>query len=301
MDAEHNRRTVVVGVDGSDHALRAVRWGAGEARRRQVPLRLMIAAGWAHGQVTGHPELGAGYRDTLLGIARDQLATAAAAATAEASGIDVEQQLVVGSAIDVLGDESGRAQLLVLGDRGLGRVEGLLLGSVAAALAAHASCPVVIVRGAERDAAEAASLPVVVGVDGSAVSDAAVAFAFEAAAARRVSLVAVHSWWEPVYDPLLAAMVFDWDAIRAAEERSLSDRIAGWTDKFPGVAVEHRVTRDHPIHSLLEHAAQAQLVVVGSRGRGGVSSLLLGSVSHALMHRSPCPVAVVRPDTAQPE
>jgi Universal stress protein family len=123
--------------------------------------------------VTGHPELGVGYRGTLLGIARDQLATAAAAATAEAPGIDVEQQLVVGSPIAVLGDEARRAQLLVLGDRGLGRLEGLLIGSVAAALAAHAPCPIVVVRGAERDPSEAASLPVVVGDDGSATSDAA--------------------------------------------------------------------------------------------------------------------------------
>ena len=297
MDTQPDRRTVVVGVDGSDDALRAVRWGAAEAGRRDVPLRLMLAFGWAHDQVPGHPGLGEGYRETLLAQARDRLVRAAAVAEAEVPGIDVEQQLVVGSPIAVLGDEARRAALLVLGGRGLGRVEGLLVGSVTAALAAHAPCPVVVMRGPVREPSQVASLPVVVGVDGSATSDAAVGFAMEAAAARNVGVVAVHSWWEPVLDPAMAVMIFDWDAIQAEETRLLAQRMAGWSEKFPAVLVEHLTTRDRPVHSLLEQAERAQLLVVGSRGRGGFSSLVLGSVGHAVLHRSPCPVAVVRPDT----
>lgn len=295
MDAQLSRRTVVVGVDGSEESLRAVRWGAAEAGRRHVPLRLVHAFGWGQGDVVGHPELGQRYRDTLLGYAYDQLRRAAEAAAAQAPGIDVEQQLVVGAPIAVLGDESLRARVLVLGNRGLGRLEGLMVGSVAAAMGAHAQCPVVVVRGAERDPAEAAALPVVVGVDGSTTSDAAVAFAFETAAEQGVSVVAVHSWWEEVYDPALSAMIFDWDAIQAAETALLEQRLSAWTSKYPEVFVERHAVRDRPAHSLLEQAAQAQLVVVGSRGRGGFSALVLGSVSHALLHRSPCPVAIVRP------
>jgi nucleotide-binding universal stress UspA family protein len=234
------------------------------------------------------------HRDVLVTAARAKLGVAAAAAVRDEPGLDVQQQLIVGSPIPVLAQEARRAQLLVLGDRGLGQVEGLLVGSVAGALAPHASCPVVVVRG---DDDPPASLPVVVGVDGH--SDAAIAFAFEAAAARRVSVVAVHSWWQPVFEPEMAAVLSDRVAVQADEERMLAQRLVGWAEKYPGVFVERRVIADSPARGLLEQARAAQLVVVGSRGRGGFASLVLGSVGNVLLHRSPCPVAVVRPETAQ--
>jgi nucleotide-binding universal stress UspA family protein len=296
MDTQHDRRTVVVGVDGSEDSLRAVRWAAVEAGRRHVPLRLVHAFGWGQGSVVGHPELGKRYRDTLMSYARDQLGRAAEVATAQLPGIDVEQQLEMGSPMAVLHREARHAQVLVLGDRGVGRIEGLLLGSVAAAMGAHAACPVVVVRGVERAPSEAAALPVVVGVDGTATSDAAVAFAFETAADLGVSVVAVHSWWEPIFDSGLSAMILDWDAIQAGEVVVLAQRLAAWTAKYPEVVVERQVIRDDPTRGLLAQAAHAQLVVIGSRGRGEFSSLVLGSVGHALMHRSPCPVAIVRAD-----
>lgn len=294
MDAQHIRRTVVVGVDGSESALRAVRWGADEALRRRIPLRLVTASGWIVDQDFGHPGLGKQVRDVLLDRARGQLTQAAAVAGRAVSDIDIEQQLIVGHPLAVLGAEARRAQLMVIGDSGLGRMEGLLVGSVAVALAAHASCPVVVVRGAER---EPASLPVVVGVDGSPTSEAAIAFAYDAAAARGVSLVAVHAWWDQVFD-LATAPELDWDAIEITERELLSKRLAGWAEKYPDVPVERLITRDRPAHSLLEQADRAQLVVVGSRGRGEFSGLVLGSVSNVVLHRASCPVAVVRPDAA---
>jgi len=170
MDVQNIRRTVVVGVDGSDSALRAVRWGVAEAGRRQAPLRLVIAFGWTVHHVPARPGIEGSYRDTLLARAREQLAEAGRVAESEGAGIEIELQLVVGSPIQVLAAEAERAQLLVIGDRGLTSVEGLLVGSVAIGMAAHASCPVVVVRGDERDPSEAASLPVLVGVDGSSAS-----------------------------------------------------------------------------------------------------------------------------------
>jgi nucleotide-binding universal stress UspA family protein len=291
MDAQHEA-TVVVGVDGSVMAMRAVRWGAAEAGRRDLPVRLVSAVGGDAAPVA-HPELVTKYRDVLVERARATLAEAAAVVRREASGVEVETHLVTGHPVAVLRAEADRAQVVVIGNRGLSRVEGLLAGSVSVALATHAACPVVVVRGPDREASETASLPVVVGVDGSPTSESAVGFAYESAASRRVGLVAVHVWSEVVADAELAALL-DQQAIEDGEHRLLAERLAGWAEKYPDVVVERVVTRDGPAHALLEQASRAQLVVVGSRGRGEFAGLLLGSVSNALLHRAPCPVAVAR-------
>lgn len=298
MTAQRIRRTVVVGIDGSESALRAVRWGAAEAGRRRIPLRLVTAFGWTADHDFGHPGLGKQFRDALVDVSRGQLAEAAAVAERTTSGIDIEQQLIVGYPIPVLAAEAQRAQLMVVGDSGLGRVEGMLVGSVAVGLATQASCPVVVVRGAEREPAAAVSRPVVVGIDGSPTSEAAIAFAYDAAAWRGVPLVAVHTWWDRVFD-LEMAPELDWNAIEAAEGELLAERLAGWAEKYPEVPVERLVLRDRPAHCLLAQADRAQLVVVGSRGRGEFAGLVLGSVSNVLLHRASCPVAVIRPDAAE--
>lgn len=294
MDVEQIQRTVLVGVDGSQSALRAVRWGAAEAGRRGVPLRLVKAFGWAADEAVDQ----AWYREVLLERARAVLEEAAQVAAGEALDIAVEQQVVVGSAISVLVEESRRALIVVLGDRGLTRLEGLLVGSVAVALAAQAFCPFVVVRGSEGEPGEASSLPVVVGVDGSAMSEVAVAFAFETAAARGVSLVAVHAWSDLTFAPEVA-LVVDWGSIEAVEQQRLSDRLAGWASKYPEVPIEKVLVRGRPAHALLERSAGAQLVVVGSRGRGDFAGLVLGSVSNALLHRAECPVGVARLPAAE--
>jgi nucleotide-binding universal stress UspA family protein len=290
------RHDVVVGVDGSAEALRAVRWAAREARRRDVALRL-VAAHEPVSEATAHRTSEHRFAEVLRREAADAVAAAAAAAEEAAPGVAVEDRVTAGQPVDVLRAESATARLLVLGDRGRGRLEGAIAGSVAVAMTTQARCPVVVVRG-ERSADVAGSgLPVVLGVDGSATSEAATEFAFAAAAARDVPLVAVHAWWDPVVGPVLARLV-DVEAVESDERRLLAERLEGWRAKYPGVRVETVVSRDFPAHVLLRQATQAQLLVVGSRGRGELGGLVLGSVSNALVHRARCPVAVVRPDAS---
>jgi nucleotide-binding universal stress UspA family protein len=281
---------VVVGVDGSDSALRAVRWAADEAARRGAPLRLVTAFGWTDDISVGYPGLNIRYRDVLLDEYRRGLATAVETAGGRQPELELSHELRIGQPIGTLADEALRAQLLVVGDRGLNRVEGLLVGSVGVAMATHAACPVVVVRGPERTDS---TQPIVVGADGTAVSEAAIAFAFQAAADRSVSLIAVHTWWDTFLDQSPAVLFRDEE--QARQQEPLSRQLAGWSEKYPQVEVTGVVSRDRPVHQLLERSRGAQLVVVGSRGHGELAGLVLGSVSNALVHRADCPVAVVRP------
>ena len=293
MEQNQTQRAVVAGVDGSECGLQAVRWAAGEALRRQLPLRLVAAHAWPSGGLVGDPGLGVDYRAVLRDVVLGHLATAAADARQVAPELDIEQVEVTGYPVPVLLGESAHAEIVVLGDRGLGGFTGLLIGSVAVEVTAHASCPVIVVRGSEPDRTGPRPEPVVVGVDGSPTSEAATAFAFEAASLRRVPLVAVHVWRDVLVDATMAPLL-DWDVIDSDEREVLAERLAGWTEKYPDVPVRRLVARDRPARALVEESGRAQLVVVGSRGRGGFHGLLLGSVSQALLHNAHCPVAVVR-------
>jgi nucleotide-binding universal stress UspA family protein len=293
MSEQRMQRTVVVGVDGSEEALRAVRWAAVEAWRWDSPLRLVNAMGWvidAELEQAAHGN----FHEALMSRARARLTAAAARAKEVEPDLVVEQQTSTGYQVDVLSEESRLARIVVIGDRGLGRFEELMVGSTAVGLAAHAACPVVVVRGREISAAEAASLPVVVGVDGSPTSASAIAFGFTAAAERKVPLVVVHTWSELLADPAMAPLL-DWTAVERIERARLERQLATWSASHPHVEVRCEVSRDRPAHRLLRLCEQAQLVVVGSRGRGELASQFLGSVSHALIHRAACPVAIVRP------
>jgi nucleotide-binding universal stress UspA family protein len=286
-------RPVVVGVDGSECALDAVRWAAVEADRRAAALRLVTVFTWQ--PEAGHHGLREQYREELIERARRRvLADALSAAEQTVPGLAVSTELVVGLPLRTLDEESHRAQLLVLGSRGLGGLTGLLIGSVAVGVSAHAGCPVVVVRGEDR--APAATGPVVVGVDGPTNSDTAVGFAVEFAASRGAPLVAVHTWGELVLDAQATALI-DWPAMEAYERSLLAERLAPWTEKYPQVPVEQVLVRGAAAPELVDRSRNAQLVVVGSRGRGNLAGLVLGSVSHGLLHRSHCPVAVVRPGT----
>lgn len=291
--AQRAGRTVVAGVDGSDSALAAVRWAAREARSLRLPLRLVNACPWPEHHF-GQVPLGLDYRKAFVRVAREHLLTAAEEAVETAPGVEVARQVIISYPLPALIAESKRAQMVVVGNRGLGGITGLLVGSVAVGLAARGACPVVVVRG-EPPVAPDPPRPVVVGVDGSERSEAALAFGFEAASARAVPLVAVLAWDYRRVGPIFGERP-TWEAIEDSQRRVLAERLAGWGDKYPEVTVRRVVSKGHPAHCLLAHAGRAQLVVVGSHGRGGLSGLLLGSVSQSLLRHAPCPVAVVRPD-----
>jgi nucleotide-binding universal stress UspA family protein len=284
------RLPIVVGVDGSSSATQAVRWAAREAGRRQAPLVLVHACAVVPVPRPPGVALPQSFHEAMLAEGARWLDAAATAAKETAPEVEVRTELASGFAAEQLIGRSASAALVVLGSRGLGGFSGLVVGSIAVAMATHGHCPVVVVRG-DAFAGDAGGEPVVVGVDGSTASDAAVLFAFEAAASRGVAVVAVHTWSDVALST--GWEVVAWPEIEAEEHTLLTERLADAQARYPDVPVQRVVARDGPANTLLEAAETAQLVVVGSRGRGGFRGLLLGSTSQALIYHSPCPVAVV--------
>lgn len=293
---------VLVGVDGSESALRAVEWAARTAAMRGCPLVLVAAlpVPAPYGAGVGLPK---SYFDELDAEGRRRLAEAEEAAK-RATGARLPELLVdtefhAGSAAPVLLERAASARLLVLGTRGLGELAGTFVGSVAMSLVAHAPCPVVVVRGRTPQDRPPPEGPVVAGVDGSPISDRVLAAAFEEAALREARLVAVHVFSDVALPGAfgLATADLPWEDIETSERVVLAERLAGWQERYPQVEVDRVVERDRPVRSLLKHADDAGLLVVGSRGRGGFSGMLIGSTSNALVHTAPCPLLIVRAGT----
>jgi nucleotide-binding universal stress UspA family protein len=286
-------RPVLVGVDGSASALAAVRWAAREAVRRRVGLRLVVAFGWMPVEAENDAmQLGPSVGDALRRAAKQHLDEAAAEAVALAPDLAVARVVLTGYPTAVLVAESAAAQLVVVGDRGIGGFEGLLVGSVAPALAAHAHCPVVVVRGLGGGTPPPEGGPVVVGIDGSPASESALGFAVEAAVALGAPLVAVHAWQDIAVGAGEGRLLHT-DSVADDAAAHLDEGLAPWRAKYPELVIDPLVVRDRPARALVRHSAGAQLVVVGSRGRGPLAGLLLGSVSQALLHHAASPVAVV--------
>nr|MDT0662854.1 universal stress protein [Micromonospora sp. DSM 115978] len=284
------RSPVVVGVDGSEDSLLAVDLAAREAARRKRPLCIVHAFIWPHLRVPLGPSPYGPPEGGLRNQAERILADASERARAAAPEVAVERELTTGEAAAVLRQRSHGAALLVVGNRGLGGFAGLIIGSVAVQLAAHSSCPVIVTRGTADPAAA-----VLLGVDGSPANDPAVGFAFEEAALRGVPLVALHAWTHPVSTGPgdMLPLVYDVAEVEAEETRVLAEALAGWCDKYPDVIVHRELVQGGARGALIKATGRAQVVVVGSRGRGGFAGLLLGSVSQAVLHHAACPVAVV--------
>lgn len=290
---------IVCAVDGSDASKTAAKWAANTAVKRGIPLRLVSSYSmpqflYAEGMVPPQ-EL---YED-LEAETLEKIEEAKKVAVDFVPDVDVSHQIEEGSPIDMLLDLSEQCTMIVMGSRGLGGLSGMVMGSVSAAVVSHASCPVVVVREDNHVTEETKYGPVVVGVDGSGVSQKAIENAFKEADARGAELIAVHTWMDMQVQASLAGLSAaqqQWQVVEEEQNALLGHRLAGWRERFPDVKVTKVVTRDRPVRALADASEGAQLLVVGSHGRGGFKGMLLGSTSRALLQAAPCPMMVVRPD-----
>ncbi|MEU9504105.1 universal stress protein [Streptomyces sp. NPDC048196] len=287
-------RPLVVGVDGSDPALRALDWAVDEAALHGLPLRIVHASTWEHYEPPDSgPDAGEPPGEQVLAEA----VAGAAVERARCRNADVElvSEVLPEEAVDALLREAQHAYALVLGSRGRGEVLGRLLGSVGVAVAARARCPVVVVRG-DRAGVAGSHRSILLGVGEPAKSEEAVRFAFREAEARGCLLKAVRAWRCPAHErsddpPLLATQAQSYHDKQAAEQ--LDAALAEVAAEHPAVTVR-RTTVEGPAHKVLVHrAAAADLLVVGAGHRHGHFGLPLGRVAHSALCHADCPVAVV--------
>jgi nucleotide-binding universal stress UspA family protein len=268
-----SNKPVIVGYDGSDETLPALRWAAQEAMGSQRPLRVVLA--W------GLPTMGFSAVSASADLDRIKaeavLANAVYLLGSEVPGLSVEGELVQDKPAQALVDRSADAALVVVGHRGKSRVDRLVMGSVASGVVSHSEAPVVVVRG---DAAGQVRRvgPIVVGVDGSPESEDAVRFAMQSAPQHGYEVVAVHAGELGGLSGGLLA---------------LSPALAVGREQNPAVAVREVVEAGNAADLIVAQADDAALVVVGSRGHGGLAGLLLGSVSRAVVEQSDCSVVIM--------
>lgn len=288
---------VMVGYDGSAASEVAVQWAAREAVARRLPLVLAHAftppiGGFADGYISS---VGADVVESMRTSAESAVAAMAERIVAQYPGLDVHKEILIASPSAALIEASSQATMLVVGSRGLGGFRGLILGSVGVQTATHAHCPTIVVRGATPDGATT----VVVGVDGSPSSEAALDFAFDVASRHGLRVIAVHAWDIPPVDVLAttaASPVASLKELGEAEQRIASESIAGFRERFPDVEVEEHLVKGASARAILDSAKDAALIVVGSRGRGEFTGALLGSVSQGVLHKAKVPVAVIHGD-----
>jgi len=283
-------KPVVVGYDGSKSSRAALEWAAVQAQREHAPLRIIEAFELV---IAIRPN--EGRLDPLQAVrqTREQaLAVVAEGIEAEHPGLAVTAVLVEDSPASALISESSYARLLVLGSRGLGGWTGLVIGSVSVQVTAHAHSPVVVVPADARPRAHDKPT-IVVGVDGSKVSAQAVQFAFDQAAGTGAKIVAAHAW-HSLASTYESALMFDQADVAEASRLVVAESLSGAIADHPDVEVETRLMTGQPARALLALGESADLIVLGSRGRGGFTGLLLGSVSQGVLHHARVPVAVVR-------
>lgn len=295
MSSRNTRLGIVVGIDESPAAKVAVQWAARDAELRKIPVTLVHAispevATWPNVRLPAG--LARWQRDRGRRLV-DEAFKLVEEASQHGGPAEVHSEVLASAAVPTLVELSKEAELVVTGCRGSARWPGQLLGSVSSGLVRYAHCPVAIVH--DEDPSHPSEAPVLVGIDGSSASELATAIAFDEASRRNVGLVALHAWSD--------ADVSEWPEIdspaaQSMAEEVLAERLAGWREQYPDVPVSRAVVCDKPARQLVERSADAQLVVVGSRGRGGFAEMLLGSVGEAVAQMAQVPVIVARESVA---
>lgn len=278
------QQTITVGVDGSPGSLDAAGWAAQEALRRDLPLHL-VHAGEPAPVRSRLPEIDAPYdrEHGALGRAVQHL-------TRVHPTLRILDEQVTGSPVGALLAAARSSALLVVGSHGAGAITGVLVGSVAQAVAARASCPTALVgaghqaENAHQGATADPDRPVVLGIDLARPGDELLEYAFDAAASRGAPLHVVHVWTAP--------LVPSADAIDPMPEKAqqLAAELAPWRRKFPRTQVTDQLVHGLAGHHVVRAASNACLLVIGRRVPVGPH---LGRTAHAAIHHAKCPVVVV--------
>ncbi|MBB5782609.1 universal stress protein [Nonomuraea jabiensis] len=278
---------IIVGADGSANSRAALEWAADDAFRMRVALRIVHARDRSPYQIRKYPI--DALPDALRREGQRILRAAEDLVRERQPTVEVTTEDVEGPPAEVLREQAKDATEVVVGSRGLGGFAGALLGSVSMHVAGHVNCPVVVVRGERRPVWQ----EVVVGVDDSPECEPALAYAFEQAKLRGSALRVVHAWQLPVH-AFAPEIAYDMDEIRTEQHRVVRDRVKIFSGDHPEVKVVEDAQSAHPVEALTDASGRADLLVVGSHGRGALGSMLLGSVSRGVLHHAHCPVAVVR-------
>jgi len=278
MSPANETRPVIVGVDGSDAAIHAVKWAAVEAHARKVPLKLVHVIDTENDFPFVADDL-----EEEEAFGRNALKAAREAAAVEDYTVDVEVELLRGRVNRAFVDLSEHASLLVVGSVGTGFFARMVLGSTALSLAHHAKCTVAVVRGADGSPEPPTAGAIIAGVDHSDSADIVVGTAMQEASIRHAEMMAIHARRRR-------------GSKEADEEaRGRIDRlIATWGAKFPSVRVETVIAEAGPTKHLVSLSATARSIVVGTRGLGGFEAAVLGSTSQSLLYHAQCPVIIAR-------
>ncbi|MET7481677.1 universal stress protein [Streptomyces sp. NPDC005538] len=295
--------TITTGLDGSPESRTAAEWAAREAELRGLSLKIVHVWEPVPEPMAQAPLVGA---ETQQHWTERIPREAAEGLRLRHPGVEVTSEQLSGHPGDVLAEAAKDSELLVLGSRGLGGIGGFLVGSVGLSAVAHTGRPVVLVRAGEQAADEhetdpagtsAAATPfrpVVLGLDVDHPDDTLIEFAFHAARLRATSLHVVHGWFPPPYyaygtpaNPPLR------EALALSDQEALAEVLRPWRQKYPDVEVTQESRYGSAAVLLVDAARTASLVVVGRRIRRNPLGTHIGPVTHAVLHHSTAPVAVV--------